>query len=354
MQIAELPRVKLANLPTPLQEMPNFSKKLGGPKIFIKRDNLTGVAFGGNKTRKLEFLMGDAQQNKADVIIVGVQGFQSNHLTQTAACAKKLGMDVILVKTGPEDNYDPEEYDGNHLLQFILGADIKVTIDEHSTKLEEIVEELKKKGHTPYIIPSAGSTPLGTVGYVNAATEILSQMTERGIKADYIVHATGSGGTQAGLILGTKAQNASTKILGISVFEPEHTKSMSKCISKLVKDTAQLLDLKISLRKKDVTILDGYTEGYGIFDKQKMDAIKLLAQTEGIFLDPVYTGSAMSGLIDLIRKGHFDKNDNIIFIHTGGNSVLFPYKEPIKSIMKSEKPRWTKPPWSTTSQPSPS
>ena len=343
MQIAKLPRVRLANLPTPLQEMPNLSKRLGGPRIFVKRDDLTGVAFGGNKTRKLEFLMGDAQRNKADVIVVGVQGFQSNHLTQAAAFARKLGMDVVLVKTGPKDDYEPEEYDGNHLLQFILGADIRVY--EHAPKLEDVAEELEKKGYTPYIISLAGSTPIGTVGYLNASLEILSQTTEMEIKVDYIVHATGGGGTQAGLILGARALNTSTKVLGISVFESERTESMTGFVSKLVNDTAQLLDVDLSIGKRDITIIDGYSEGYGIINNGKVEAIKLVAQTEGIFLDPVYTGTAMAGLIDLIRKGYFDKDDNVVFIHTGGNAALFPYKEPIKSIMKSEEPRWTKPHW---------
>ncbi len=346
MQIGSLPRIRLANLPTPLQEIPNFSKKLDGVNLFIKRDDLTGLAFGGNKTRKLEFIMADALDKGANTIVAGIQGFQSNFLAQTAAAAKKLGMGVVLVKTGPKDDYDPQEYDGNHLLQFMLGADIRVRTSEHSPKLEKIAEELEMEGHNPYIVLNAGSTPLGTVGYANAMLELLSQAVEKGMKIDYVVHGTGSAGTQAGLVLGAKGLNTGIKVLGISVSET--TDGIAKRVMELANDSAKLLDMEISVKKKDVTVIGGYAgEGYGVVNEGKLEAIELMAQTEGVFLDPVYTGTAMAGLIDLIRNGYFDKKDNIVFIHTGGTPALFPYKGPIKSFIKSKELLWKVPPWFT-------
>ena len=348
MQIAKLPRVQLASLPTPLQLMPRLTEKLGGPQLYIKRDDLTGLAFGGNKLRKLEFLLGEACAQKADIILSGVQGFQSNHLCQTAAAAKKLGMDVILVKTGPHDDYDPPEYDGNHLLQYMLGAEIRVYRPEHAPKLEDVANELKAQGRTPYIISQAGSTPLGTIGYANTVRELLDQTTRMRIHADFIIHATGSGGTQAGLVLGAKALNTGIKIVGVSVTDPTRTETSIQRVTNLAVDAAKLLDIQLSLNSSDVTILDNYArKGYGVVDENKILAIQLLAQTEGIFVDPVYSGTALAGLIDLIRKGHLTKEHRVIFLHTGGNVALFPYRNPIISILKRDPPSWITPPWSS-------
>lgn len=328
--------------------MPNLSEKLGGPQIYVKRDDLTGLAFGGNKLRKLEFLLGDARAKNADIILSGIQGFQSNHLCQTAAAARKLGMDVILVKTGPHDDYEPPVYDGNHLLQFLLGAEMRIRRPEHAPQLEDIRQELMAQGRTPYIISHAGSNALGTIGYANTVRELLNQITQMGIHANYIVHATGSGGTQAGLILGAKALNTGIKVLGISVTDPTRTKELVQRVTELVIDGAKLLDIDISLDHNDVTIFDNYAQkGYGVVDENKITAIQLLAQTEGIFADPVYSGTALAGLIDLIRKGYLTQADTVIFLHTGGNVALFPYKEPITSILKTEQPSWTTPPWSS-------
>jgi L-cysteate sulfo-lyase len=328
--------------------MPRLTKKLDGPQLYIKRDDLTGLAFGGNKLRKLEFLLGDACAKKADIIISGVQGFQSNHLCQTAAAATKLGMDVILVKTGPHNDYDPTEYDGNHLLQYMFGAQIRVYRPEHAPRLEDIANELKAQGRTPYIISDAGSTSLGTIGYVNTVRELLNQTTQMGIHADYIVHATGSGGTQAGLVLGAKALNTGIKIIGVSVTDPTRTTTSKQRVSNLVVDAAKLLNVNVSLDDEDITILDDYSrKGYGVVDEQKVLAIQLLAQTEGIFTDPVYSGTALAGLIDLVRKGRLTKEHCVIFLHTGGNVALFPYRNPITSILKGNKPSWTTPSWSS-------
>jgi D-cysteine desulfhydrase family pyridoxal phosphate-dependent enzyme len=346
-QIEKLPRLILANLPTPLQEMSNLSERLEGPKIFIKRDDQTGLAFGGNKTRKLEFLMADAKEKEADVVVAGILGFQSNFLTQTAAAAKKVGMDVVLVKIGPKDKCDSKEYDGNHLLQFLLEAEIRASCSWDNSILQTISEELEEKNRKPYIIPYAGSTPLGTIGYVNAMIELSKQIIEKSLKIDYIIHATGSGGTQAGLVVGAKALDSNIKVLGVSV--SKESKTISEGVLKLANDSAQLLNLDLTIWNKDVSVLRGYAkDGYGVIDEGKVEAIKLTAQTEGIFLDPVYTGSAMAGLIDLIQRGFFDKNDQIVFIHTGGTPALFPYKEPIRSFIMSREFSWRIPPWSIT------
>lgn len=342
-QIGKLPRARLANLPTPLEEMPTLTKRLGGPRLLIKRDDETGLGFGGNKTRKLEFIMAEAKYKGADVIVTGA-GFQSNWCTQAAAAARKLGMEIVLIKRGPKDEYEPEEYDGNHLLHFILGADIRIRTPEHILKFEDIAEELRKKGHTPYVIPHTGSTPQGAVGYANAMLELLSQANQRGVRIDYIVHATGSGGTQAGLVLGAKALNTGIEVLGILVNGAKN--GMAKRVSDLAGESARLLGMDLSVKPEEVTVFDQYVgKGYEVINEEVVEAIKLVAETEGIFLDPVYTGKAMAGLIDLVRKGHFTEKDAVVFLHTGGTPALFPYREPIKSIMETRRPPWTKPPW---------
>ena len=256
MRIETLPRIKLANLPTPLEEMRNLSKQLGGPRIFIKRDDETGLGFGGNKTRKLECLMADAKNQKADTIITGA-GFHSNWCTQTACAAKRLGMDIILVKQGPREGYDPEEYDGNHLLHFLLGSEIKVVPSRSKADelMNELAEDLRLRGRKPYIISFAGSTPLGVAGYVNAVLEILTQCFQRGIKIDYIIHATGSGGTQAGLILGAKAFNTGIKVLGISVSKSENR---VEAITRLAVTSAKFFEISLPLGKEDVNVFDEY------------------------------------------------------------------------------------------------
>jgi L-cysteate sulfo-lyase len=342
MQVLEkIPRIRLANLPTALKEMPSLSERLGGPKLYIKRDDTTGLGFGGNKARKLEFIMAQAKRREADVIVTGA-GFQSNWCTQVAAAARKLGMKVILVKRGPKEGYEPSEYDGNHLLHFILGSDINVVADRQIRDVSErICEGIRKKGHTPYFIPIGGSTPLGTLGYVNAVSEILSQAEARKIKVNYIVTATGSVGTQAGLILGTKILNTNIKILGFSVSLTRPVANNQ--IMNLINSTSELLSVDMFIEPEDIVVQDEYVgEGYGIISKKVVEAIRLVAETEGIFLDPVYTGKAMAGLIDQIKRGRFTKEEAVVFIHTGGTAALFPYRRPIKE------PPWTKPPWYAT------
>jgi len=344
MKLSTIPRVRLANLPTPLQEASNLSKALGGPKILIKRDDLTGLALGGNKTRKLEFLMADALKAGADVIVTGA-GFQSNWCTQAAAAARRLGMRCVLIKSGPTDGYDPEEYDGNHLLHFLMGAEIKVATSRNTKKVyDETMEELREKGHCPYLLTAAGSTPPGVMGYMNAVLELLSQAVEKGIKIDYIVHATGSGGTMAGLVLGAKALNTGIKVIGSAVSPGKDR--MVKNVTRLVNESAEYLGIKLIVGEDEITVYDEYAgPGYGVLNDEKAEAVKLAAETEGLFLDPVYTGTSMANLIGLTRDGFFKSDDTVVFVHTGGSSALFAYRAPLKAYGLGKPMPWRVPAW---------
>ncbi len=344
MRLSALPRVRLSNLPTPLQELLNLTKELGGPRIFVKRDDLTGLAFGGNKARKLEYLMGDALKNRADILVTGA-GFHSNWCTQTVAAGRRLGIKTILVKSGPRDGYDPDEYDGNHLLHFLMGAEIKVLKEGATEARAKIVEDLKAKGRRPYSMPVGGSTPLGAAGYMNAMLELVGQSVDKGVKIDYLVHATGSGGTQAGLVAGAKALNSGIKILGVTTGSRTGGRQKER-IKELTAKTAEFLELDIKIADDDVNIFDEYAEGYGYMVDAKAEAIKMLAETEGLFIDPVYTASAMAGLIDLCRDGYFKEDDNVVFLHTGGTAALFAYKDPLKAYGLGKEMPWKIPEWS--------
>jgi L-cysteate sulfo-lyase len=269
--------------------------------------------------------MADAIQKGADVIIT-TGAVQSNHARVTAAAAKKLGLKVVLILRGKE----PEEYDGNLLLDQLLGADIRfVQVDWQQTlpAMEKTAEELKKEGYRPYIVPGGASYPTGAVGYVNAMLELIDQAEEANLNINYIVHASGSGGTQAGLILANKALKTGIEILGMCV-EPNANQWLTEEIVEIANGIAKLLDLKETVTQKDVVLIGDYAgEGYGVPTLKAVEAIKLVARTEGILLDPVYTGKAMAGLIDLIRQEHFRKDDNVVFIHTSGTPALFAYKK---------------------------
>jgi len=326
-KIDKLPRVKLVNLPTPLEEMPRLTKLLNSPRLWIKRDDCTGLAFGGNKERKTEFVMADALNKKADVVIT-TGGIQSNHVRATAAAARKLGLKPVLVLRGEE----PKSYDGNLLLDYLLGAELRfVSVDWHEIDpvLLDIAKELQKEGHVPYVIPSGASYSVGAVAYVNAMLELLTQARDANLKIDYIVHAAGSGGTQAGLILANKALKSRIRVLGICV-EPEGDWLAKKTVE-IANEDAKLLDFRVTVKPSDVALIEDYTGKYGVLTSEILEAIKLVAQTEGILLDPVYTGKAMAGLIDMIKKKRFKKDENVVFIHTGGSPVLFAYKKELRN-----------------------
>jgi len=345
-RIDKFPRKTLIHLPTPFQKLENLSQMPGSPEVFIKRDDLTGLAFGGNKSRKLEFIISDVLDKKAEVIITWAS-LQSNWCLQTAAAARKFGIKPILLlfKT-----YElPEEYDGNLLLDFVLEADIrirdaekgKVVTPEYAFEIiEDIVNEVKESGYNPYVAPIGGSMvggsmdrPLGAVSYVNAFAEMLEQAEAQGIELDYVIHASGSGGTQAGLVVGAKALTENIKVLGISVSEEKE--SYGEEVLTIAQDTIKALDLDISISKEDIILFDEYIgEGYGIVDKEVSEVIRLVATREAIMLDPVYTGKAMVAFVDLVKKDYFQKEDKVVFFHTGGTPALFPNKHKLFNFLK--------------------
>ncbi len=346
MKFSEFPRAHIATLPTPLQFLPRLTAKLGGPKIWVKRDDLTGVAFGGNKARKLEYIMGDALEKKADVIVTGA-GFQSNWCTQTVAAAKKLGLDIYLVKKAPNEDFDTKDWDGNHLLHHLMGAHVKTVPDEKfNDALKATVEQLKKEGRNPYYTPVGGSDPTGASAYMNAVLELTYQANEEGIHFDSLIHATGSGGTQAGLVMGAKAFNTGIKIIGAAVGWTEKEAQIEK-VRSIVEESKKKYSLDFQLYNEDLIVYNEYVGGgYGYMSDAKLEAVKMLAETEGLLIDPVYTATAMACLIDLVRKGRFKKTDNILFLHTGGAVALFPYKAPIKAYVQGKDLPWIKPEWS--------
>ena len=344
MILSSLPRVRIANTPTPLQPLPNLTKHMGGPEILVKRDDLTGLAFGGNKARKLEYLMADALKHKADIIVTGA-GFHSNWCTQTAAACRKLGLPVILIKNAPEDGYDPQEWDGNHLIHHLTGAEI-ITVKENRNEAQaKIVQDLKDQGRNPYTMPVGGSTPLGAAGYANAMLELYAQSVDQGTKITHLVHATGSGGTQTGLAVAAKALSTGIDVVGVTTGSRTGGR-MEEMLLDLGNRTAEFLRTDIRLTPDDIIVHDQYAEGYGYMIPAKAEAIKLLAETEGLLIDPVYTASAMAGLIDLIREGHFKKTDTVTFLHTGGTAALFPYRDPLKAYTKGQELPWKIPRWS--------
>lgn len=319
MGLAEVPRVCLGTLPTPLEEAPRLSQALGGPRILLKRDDLTGLALGGNKVRKLEYLLAEALEQDADVVVSGA-GPQSNHLRTTAAAARKLGLDAVLVMYGDP----PAEAQGNYLLDLLAGADIRFTNDEDRASVDrglaEAADDLRQQGRRPYTIPRGGASPLGSVGYVAGALELEMQCIEQRVRIDHLICATGSCGTQAGLWVGATWLQAPYRIWGITVSRPRE-----ECLARienLAAGTAELL--KLDPPSEAPIVLDDYLgPGYGVETPETIEAIRLLARTEGIFLDPVYTGKAMAGLIDLVRRREIGPGETVVFLHTGGAPGLF-------------------------------
>ena len=332
MLLSRFPRVSLAHLPTPLELMPRLSAHLGGPNIYVKRDDCTGLGTGGNKTRKLEFLMADAVANNADVIIT--QGaVQSNHARQTAAAARKMGMECELVfEQRVEDPSDPYINSGNVLLDRIFGANLR-DVDKGTdmdAAMEDVAAELRRDGKTPYIIPGGGSNRIGALGYVDCALEIMSQANSEGIVIDHVVHATGSAGTQAGLLTGLKATSANIPLLGIGVNAPKDVQEEK--VYKLAVETAEYVGAPGAVQREDVVANCDYVgDGYGIPTKSMNDAVMLLARLEGLLFDPVYSGKGLAGMIDLVGKGHFSGADNIVFVHTGGVAGLFGYSDQLRT-----------------------
>ncbi len=325
----QYPRVPLCHQPTAIEAMPRLSAHLGGPQLFIKRDDCTGLATGGNKTRKLEFLVGEALQQKADMLVT--QGaVQSNHVRQTAAAAARMGLKchVLLERRVPDRDASYEET-GNVFLDKVFGAthEFRPSGLDMNAEAMAVAETLKSEGHRPFFIPGGGSNEIGALGYANCAQEIAEQCDRSGQRFDWLVMGTGSTGTQAGLVAGFQAIGYDLPVMGISVRQPRD-RQMGAVHALTQKTLTKLNAGQISLNK--IIVDDGYVgEGYGIPAPSTHEAIHLAAQKEGILLDPVYSAKGMAGLIGLIRQDFFKPQDNVLFLHTGGSVALFAYEAEI-------------------------
>jgi L-cysteate sulfo-lyase len=327
MHLARFPRVRFAHLPTPLEPMPNLTRLLGGPRLYVKRDDCTGLATGGNKTRKLEFLIGDALAQGADTVITH-GAVQSNHARQTAAAACKhgLGCALVLERRVPGHGLD-YEMTGNVLLDRLFGAEVHfVPADsDMDAACGELAAEIRERGGRPYYIPGGGSNAVGALGYVDAALELLTQANAIGLRIDCVVHGTGSTGTQGGLVCGLEGANAGIDVLGICVRRP--AAAQVDAVYRTASAAAEHLGIKGGLDRDRVMANGDYVgSGYGIPTAGTIEAIRLAALHEGLLLDPVYSGKAMAGLIDLCRKGLFRSDQNVVFLHTGGAAALFAYE----------------------------
>lgn len=315
-----LPRVRLACLPTPLEELPRLAKALGGPRLYIKRDDQTGLAGGGNKARKLEYSVAEALRQGADTIIT-LGGVQSNHCRQTAAAAARCGLRCVVVLRG----HAPATSNGNLLLDYLLGAQVVFSGDRaREAVAEEVAQDQRAAGRRPHVIPVGASNEIGTVGFVAAIEELDSQLKEQRLNVDHVVFASSSFGTQAGLCVGAKAIGFTPRIVAIAI--DSSRAELRAGVAALADATIRRLGLKLAVTPDEVVAYDSYLgAGYAIMGEPEKEAISLVARTEGILLDPVYTGRAMAGLIDLIRKGEFGKDETIVFWHTGGAAALFAY-----------------------------
>jgi len=315
-------RIHLARLPTPIRRLDRMTELLGGPEIYIKRDDLTGIGLSGNKVRKLEYLLAEARDQGADTLIT-CGGIQSNHARATAVAAAQNGMSAVLILRGPS----AEPYDGNVLLGRLVDAEIRLVTPEQYRRqigqiMEQTAEELRGAGRRPYIIPEGGSNSLGVWGYLRAAEEIRGQLERTGLEADIIVTAVGSGGTYAGLCIGRRLVDLPARIVGFNVCDTAvHFQNL---IGRLAAETIERYQLPVGLKAGEIDIIDGYVgQGYALSRPEELDLIRRVARAEGLFLDPVYTGKAFFGLSDQIRQGRFRKGQRILFMHTGGIYGLF-------------------------------
>lgn len=327
MHLSRFPRLRLAHLPTPLEPMPELSRLLGGPNLFIKRDDCTGLATGGNKTRKLEFLMAAALEQGADTVVT--QGAtQSNHVRQTAAAAARLGLGCEVLLERRATLGEDYETTGNVFLDRLFGARYAFRDGglDMNAEAERLGEEIRGRGGKPYVIPGGGSNRVGALGYVNCALELLAQANDMGLRVDWVVHATGSAGTQAGLVAGLQGCNSGIGVYGISVRAPKDVQEAN--VYRLAQDVADYVGIKGGIDRGAIIANDDYVgPGYGLPTDGMIEAITLTAQREGVLLDPVYSGKGMAGLIGLVRAGVFKKSENVVFLHTGGSAALFAYQQ---------------------------
>jgi len=314
-------RYPLGIFPTPLVEAPRLTRALDGPRILIKRDDLTGFGFGGNKIRGLEFFVAEALERLADVIVTGA-GPQSNHVRATAAAARAAGLDVVAVLHDSR----PAESRGNLLLDEILGAEIRFTDDPDralvDTRIEEVAEELRQAGRRPYVIPRGGTSGLGAVGYIDCVREMRTQLRALGLAPDRLVVTTGACGTHAGLLAGKKIYEAPYRLLGITVSRP-----VEECVPRIERfatEAAGNVGETIDVGVEDIVVRDGFIgDGYGVPTPEGDAAIRFVARTEGLFLDPTYTGKTIAGLISEVRSGRIGVDETVVYLHTGGEPALF-------------------------------
>lgn len=325
--LTKFPRVQLGHFPTPLEPLTRLTDFLGGPTLYIKRDDCSGLATGGNKTRKLEFVLADALAKGADTLIT--QGaIQSNHARQTAAAAARYGMRCHILLENRTGSTKPEYCEsGNVFLDRLFAARIRTYPmgTDMNAAMAEVAESVRSSGGRPYVIPGGASNSLGALGYADCAVELLTQAGAAGIRIDCVVHATGSAGTQAGLLAGLSGVRSDVAVLGIGVRADKPTQEAN--VFKLASATTELLGVPQVERERVVANCDYVGEGYGIPTDAMTAAVTLMARKEGILLDPVYSGKGMAGLIDLIAKGAFKKTDTIVFLHTGGSAGLFGYRD---------------------------
>jgi len=327
MHLARFPRLHFAHLPTPLEPLPRISAELGGPNLWIKRDDCTGLSFGGNKTRKLEFLMADAVAQEADCIVT-LGATQSNHARQACAIAARLDLECHLLLEDLSGHHDDAyAYSGNILLDQLHGALLSTRPEgsDMDAEMAALAQQLRDEGKNPYLVPVGGSNEIGALGYVNAALELVAQANDRSLRIDHLVHATGSCGTQAGLVAGLEAMHSGIPVYGICVSRegPEQEER----VYRLVRRTTEYLGLGPDFVARERVVANGdyVGDGYGLPTDGMIEAVKMLARCEGILLDPVYAGKGFAGLIDLVREGHFKAGENVVFLHTGGNVSLFAY-----------------------------
>jgi L-cysteate sulfo-lyase len=323
MHIENLPRFPLAQLPTPLEKLTRISRELGGPELLIKRDDQTGLALGGNKARKLEFLVGDALAQGADTLVTAGAA-QSNHCRQTAAAAAKAGLRCELILNGEQ----PDVPNGNLLLNRLFGAkEHWIDRAERAAKLQELSGQLRAQGGQPYLITVGGSNGIGATGYVVAMLELMEQLRASGQRVDHILFGTSSGGTQAGIEVGARITGFKGKLHGLSIDknDPEHLEYESE-VAQIANECAAYVGSDVRLTKADVSVVYGFMgEGYGVVGELEREAIRLMARSEGIALDPVYAGRAFGALVALIRQGVFGRGETVLFWHTGGAPALFAY-----------------------------
>lgn len=330
--LRKLPRVAVASLPTPLDECPRLSRSLGGPRILIKRDDLTGLATGGNKARMLEFLMADAQQKGADVVITSAPT-QSNFCRMVVAAGAKLGIKVILLLR----TKSPQKVEANLLLDDLLGADIRMVVMENvndksqtDRMMEEIASELRRAGHNPYAVDLRTASMYAAVGYIDAVRELYGQLGARCVRADYVFVTTCAGGTQGGLVLGAKLMNLGFKVIGSRMRGKKE--ELYPLVHEAIEDASKLLQIEAPVDDEDIVVVDEYTgKGVGDVPENCREAIRLVAEKEGILLDPVYTGKTMAGIIDYVRKGKIGPDETVILWHTGGTPLLFLFGDGLAS-----------------------